>query len=260
MLPYKGTTMTERRYCVLAGLLMAAACACSLAYAQDQADRPDGGPVFSNHNEGMWDIDVQYPHFGAAGDVPVQVNEDLAASAEAEYSAFLAKAESEVPKLREIGSPGMYILLVRPTVTTDLPELCSGYVERMEATGGANANTTYSAFTFVAAGDGVQQLQLADLFSDGTDGIAEASAAALAEIEAWDSQPSYVADGSWTELTPEQAQRFAVTPIGLLFLFNKYELGPGAEGPRTVLVPYASLTGLDAEGWLKPLLAADSTA
>jgi hypothetical protein len=246
--------MIERRYFVLAVLLMATGCACSLAYAQDEAGSPDGGPTFSNHNEGMWDIDVQYPHFDAAGAVPTKVNADMAASAEGEFSSFLGKAESEVPKLREIGSPGMYILLVKPTVTTDLPELCSGYVQRMVATGGANANATYSVFNFVADGDGVRQLKLADLFSDNTDCIAEASAAALAEIEAWDRQPSYVADGSWTELTPEQAQRFAVTPIGLLFLFNKYELGPGVEGPRTVLVPYESLNGLDTRDYLQLVL------
>jgi len=242
------------RFAVVLALIMIAASMYSIAGAQDAPeDSSEGGMVFTDEKEDMWEISVEYPHFESRGMVAVKANVDAEAAARAEFEAFLAQAKAEVPEMQESILVGFYMLNVFPTVTMDIRELCSGYVERVEFTGGANAYSSFSALNYAQGTDGVRKLTLADLFYDGSDGTKVASATILAEVQAWDNPASYVLDGTWTELSPEQAQRFVITEVGLLFLFDKYELGCGAEGTYTVLTPYDNLDGLDYEGYLKPL-------
>ncbi len=220
-----------------------------VATAQDVS----AGVVFTDMSEGNWNISVAYPHFNAYSLTADIANSDGVSMARREYDAFLAEARKEVPELRSYGSSAMYFLSVSPLISLDLPELCSGYVEREAATGGANAQRSFSVMNYASDGESVRALRLADLFYDGSDGIEACSRAAVSEFMAQDNPPSNVASGSWTGLSAEQAQRFVIAPGGLIFLFGKGELGSGAEGTTSVLCPWQSLDGLDYEGYLKPL-------
>ena len=223
------------RFVVALALALVAASTGSAAIAQDEPqDGTGGATVFTADKEDMWEISVEYPHFESGGAVASKANAEAESAARAEFESFLALAEVEVPEMNASGFSGFYMLNVFPTVTMDMPELCSGYVERMEFTGGANPYYSFTAFNYAQDADGVRKLSLADLFDDRSDATEAASAAVLAEVQAWDSPASYALDGTWTALSPEQAQRFVITETGLLFLFDKYELGCGAEGTYTV--------------------------
>lgn len=209
---------------------------------------------FTDKSEGMWEISVEYPQFTSGVAVAAHANGEILAVAKQDFGEFLAMAQAEVPEMREYGSAGIYFLQALPTVTIDTQNLCSAYVESDTSTGGANTSRTFNVFNYAQDGGSVRQLKLVDLFYYADrEVLGYVSEAVENEIMAFDNQPSSIASGSWPGMSEEQAERFVIRQNGLLFLFNKGEIGSSAEGTFKVLVPFENLLGLDYEGYLKPL-------
>lgn len=159
-----------------------------------------------------------------------------------------------MPGLRKEGIPGSYELEVEPHRLSDRATVASGYVDRYDYLAGAHGTTSFDALNFGMVRGRARAFGLKDLFRPGEDAVGQASRAIVDALKANKDTPSNVASGDWKRLTAAQRDRFVVGKLGLLFLFNQYDLGSGAEGPRTVLVPYAKLAGLDRRGVLAELM------
>lgn len=198
----------------------------------------------NDFSPGKWSVSVQYPRFRAGTPVAAEANRWASRREREVFGAFLAQAKQDLPELQKVMSHARYELLVRPTVSLQTGELCSGYVESYAFTGGAHGSTTFETVNFSGSG---RRLQLQDLFPKGTDGRKQASFAILEQMLG-SGKASAIQDGVWKELTAEQSERFVLTKSGILFLFNDYELGAYSEGRFKILVPFDKLAGLDRKG------------
>ncbi len=197
-----------------------------------------------------WDLSVRYPRFSAAGPVAQKANESASARERKVFRDFLAQAEHDIPDLKRQGSAGTYQLEVKPHRIVDRPGLASGYVDRYDYLAGAHGTTRYEVVNYGLVEGRVRPLRIGDLFEAGDDAVGEASHALVAIMKAMKDAPSDVASEKWTRLTPEEADRFVVGKLGVLFLFDQYDVGYGAQGAPKILVPYAKLPGIDRNGVL----------
>lgn len=202
---------------------------------------------------GYWTLSVQYPRFSAKGPVARAANAAAAAQERRAFREFLAQARKEMPEIKENGGVGSYMLEVKPHRLADRATVASGYVDRYDFLAGAHGTSSFDVINFGRVRGQVRPFGLKDLFRPGEDAVGQASRAIVAALKAEKETPSLIVSGDWTRLTAAQRDRFVVGKLGLLFLFNQYDLGSGAEGPRTVLVPYAKLPGLDRRGILAGL-------
>ena len=112
--------------------------------------------------------------------------------------------------------------------------------------GGAHPGTHYSALTYNATTG--QVLRLEELFQPESDYLGLLSSMCIAELQTRQALvPAEVSRGAAPK--PENYQTWAITPHGLLLVFQEYQVGPYAAGAQTVLIPYASLAArLDPAG------------
>ena len=207
-------------------------------------------PALSAHRQGWWDVEVAYPRFAARSAVARAANADSAKRERKWYADFLADAKREMPEVKARGGAGQYELDVSPHRIADRPRVSSGYVEIYVDSAGAHPTNLYEAVNFGLVGGRVRALRLRDLFRPGVDAVGEASRGLLAAMRLTpDDVPGDVASGEWTRLSPEQAEKFAFGKLGILFLFGRYDIGPGVEGSRMVLVPWSRLPG--AAPWVR---------
>ena len=212
--------------------------------------------ALSAHRAGWWDVEVAYPRFVAKGAVARAANADSAKRERKAFDEFLRDAKQSMPDVKANGSAGQYELDIVPHRITDRPTVCSGYVDAYVDSAGAHPSNYYEAVNYGLVGGKVRALHLKDLFRPGVDAVGQASKGLLAVMrrDKESDQPSDVASGEWTRLSPDQAERFSFGRLGILFLFGRYDIGPGVEGSRTVLVPWSKLPGIDRKGVLKAVV------
>ncbi len=199
----------------------------------------------SAHRADRWTISVRYPRFSAGGAV-TRVANALASRREREvYREFLTAARKE-----SADTAAPWFLEATPHRLLDRATVASGYVDVSEYQGGAHPSSSFRAVNVGLFNGRARAFGLKDLFRPGEDALGVASRALVTILKAYKEPPSYVKDGTWKGLTTAQQNRFVVGKLGVLFLFDQYDLGPGVEGPRTVLVPFAKLPGLDRRGLL----------
>jgi hypothetical protein len=97
-------------------------------------------------------------------------------------------------------------------------------------------------------------IQLADLFTPGTNYAQTLSDLTTADIlkqiqsGTYGSTPDFLSQTGGTAADPANFQVFGLSPQGLVIHFQDYQVGPGAAGPATVVIPYASLKDIAATG------------
>lgn len=98
-----------------------------------------------------------------------------------------------------------------------------------------------------------RELALADLFLPNSNFLEDISSFCIAELG---KQPFF--EGPFTDganPTAENYRNWNITPAGLMVTFDTYQVGPGAAGPQTVVVPWSQLSAeVDPQGPLKALL------
>ena len=109
-----------------------------------------------------------------------------------------------------------------------------------EDTLGAHPNGYYKTFTFDSSSGA--QLQLADLFTPGSNYLDTLSALTRASLNASlgeDAIPDFINPGT----TPDAAnfQNFALDGVDLVIIFPPYAVGPYSIGPQTVRIPLSQL-------------------
>lgn len=98
-----------------------------------------------------------------------------------------------------------------------------------------------------------RELALADLFLPNSNFLEAISAFCIAELG---KQPFF--EGPFTDgadPTAENYRNWNILPGGLMVTFDTYQVGPGAAGPQTVVVPWGQLSAeVDPQGPLKNLV------
>jgi len=201
-----------------------------------------------------WTINVSYPVFKNRSTTAATANKWARTWEKKVFNAFVKEKNEGLPELQKMGSAAGYELEVNSKVTMDTALLCSALVETYRYTGGAHGNVGYQTINQAAG----RRIKLQDLFAKGVNGRREASFAIIENLLPT-GRMSYVQEGTWTELGPEQAENFVVTPVGLLFVFGHYELGAYAEGTIDVLIPFSKLPGLDRKGPFAGIFAGKPT-
>ena len=179
---------------------------------------------------------MRYPRFSSGGAPARRANAAARAREREAFDAFLARAKREASKGPV--ARARYELRTTPHRIADRSGLVSGYAESYTRLSGGRGTTGYATLNYGPEGE----LGLADLFVDPRSAGLAASEALLGIMKAMKNPPSKVASGEWTRLTDDQADRFAVGRLGVLFLFDQGELG--AEGAPRVMVPWARLPGV----------------
>lgn len=119
-------------------------------------------------------------------------------------------------------------------------------------TGGAHGNLAYQARTFVAAPDGPRAVELEALLRPGPGGLGTLAAYVLDDLHRQGA--TWVVTGDVTELDATDLALYALTPVGLQFVFPPYAMGSYAEGTYTTIVPYEiAAASAPADGLLAEL-------
>jgi hypothetical protein len=126
-------------------------------------------------------------------------------------------------------------------------ETLSTLFEDFAYLGGAHPGTFYLAINYDTTTRKI--LSLADLFEPGTDYLGLVSSLCIAELQTRSELlfPDFATHGAAP--MPENYQTWAITPNGLLVVFQEYQVAPYVAGAQTVLIPYQALAEqLDPSG------------
>ncbi len=156
------------------------------------------------------------------------------------------KAVSEMPHDPAFAVPsldGKYNLLFQNGFVVSLKFETQGY------TGGAHPylDIVTTNYDFSQS----RQLALSDLFLPNSNYLEVISNYCVAELG---KRFIDFANGMWAAgaaPTPQNYDDWNITPDGLLITFDTYQVGPGASGPQTVLIPYSELKAVvNPQGYL----------
>lgn len=112
-------------------------------------------------------------------------------------------------------------------------------------TGGAHGNTFVDSYLLEVAGDQLIRWQVAELFAPASDWAAALAPLVLEDLAAQGAM--WVTDGSVVALTERDLRVATLSPAGLTFHFDPYEMGPYVQGPFRVTLPYSALLDLAVE-------------
>ncbi|MGE0001680.1 MAG: DUF3298 domain-containing protein, partial [Fimbriimonadaceae bacterium] len=115
-----------------------------------------------------------------------------------------------------------------PVVSLLTDSMVSLYAHSDTYTGGAHGNRDFVGLNFAMVAGKPKRIVLADLMDPGADPVVTASELVIPKLRAMNA--SSVIDGGVTQVTPQQADNFVVTPAGITWLFSPYEVASYAEG------------------------------
>ena len=105
--------------------------------------------------------------------------------------------------------------------------------EIYENLGGAHPNTWYKTFNYDTAGG--RAITFDNLFASGANPLNAIFPIVQKKLEAEMGMPTPVSDGDGMD--PSHYRNFAITPVDVVFFFDRGELMAGAAGAHTVYVP-----------------------
>ncbi len=204
---------------------------------------------YRNHSSG-WDIRIDYPVF-SGGSLAPMANRLTVREVSAGPN-FIAEAKKAIKEMGKPSDPFSYrgtskVLMQRPNLI-----VMQFMVD--EFLGGAHGSQAFHPYNVGMVGGRAKLLRLQDLFRSGVNGRAEISRLVIAQLKN-DERAAWIQDGSVKEINAQNAEQFVITPSGLHFTFNPYEMGPYSSGMVEADVPFSALgRKLDPSGPLKSLL------
>jgi hypothetical protein len=109
-------------------------------------------------------------------------------------------------------------------------------------TGGAHGMSETSYFLIDSAAK--KQIHLKDLFRDGTAKALQERVEAALRVYSGLKEGAPLSNGYYFEDSAEPPDNFCLTPQGITFHWNPYEIAPYAVGPVEITVPYANIEDL----------------
>jgi hypothetical protein len=124
--------------------------------------------------------------------------------------------------------------------------MVSMLLEIYEHTGGAHGNVYYMCLNIIEEKGTAEYFGLSDLFQRDREYQSVLSTLIVSELTK--QEAAWILDGSIEHIDPDQ-HAFNVTPKGIQFTFAPYEVGPYAEGPHWVTIPFKKLYNIiDPQG------------
>ncbi len=205
--------------------------------------------VFYSKVANKWEAKVSYPTFLTMNMVSSTANRGAYETAKHIYDEFLKNARRN----QKQGWEGpAWSLEATAAVGVANPSINSIMWTGYEYTGGANGQSFFVSRTYGPKGDDWGELHLPDFLLPGTDKTAFVREAVLHKLNEIKKQRG--ADPFY-DLTPEMAEQFVITPAGITWLFNKYDVGAGAEGTYQIKVKWSEMpASLDRNGLLSGLI------
>lgn len=202
--------------------------------------------------KGKWRAVAQVPSFATDGALEQCAGPELATALEDGFYAFVGRAY----RLNQKPAPGLprreWTYASKVTSSVVRPDLVSLFATVETDFGGAHGMMATLPFTYGFVRSRAKRLTAADLLKPGLDPVAVLSDIVLPRLRKLDA--AWVTDGTVKALSPKQCDAFVVTPSGVTFLFDPYEMGPFVQGPFQVKVPFADLADvLDPTGPLQTI-------
>jgi len=192
-------------------------------------------------------------------------NDTLATRIEEKIKPFIQSynrtdPEEEVREfLKEDGyeTPGTWEHTTQVELFASTPKSFTLSVSESSYTGGAHGNYTTS-FVNYNREDG-KKIMLKDLFTEGYEAKLDKIAERYYKTYNGLKPDANLTDAGWFENRFVLADTFAITPKGLYFLYNPYEIKPYSEGVTTLLLPYDKLAEIIKPGsFIAPLATKNS--
>lgn len=190
-----------------------------------------GQPVtksLSVKNEGYYKAGAKYPQFQERTRLAREVNNAIVKWARKEQRRFVNACKKTFENLGKPITPYEY-KADYVVMYSDSSRLISIQFEVYEYTGGAHGNFAYTVFNMGWVKGKAKLLKLADFFAADTTYRKHLAVTLLEKLKE-DDRAAFARDGSVTSLTNDQLELFVVQPDGLLFLFNRYDVGPWSSG------------------------------
>lgn len=198
---------------------------------------------------GKYSVTAQVPQF-SGGATSALANVVLLREARAQMGAWL-KDVKELERDAVPTDPERFAFDSTGTVTIARTNLISVVTTVYSATGGAHPNTFYVSRNFGLLKGKVKQLKLRDLFL--FDPRAQINRLVMKRLKAT-GRAAWLESGEVKKLNTEQFEKFSISPKGLTFTFDPYEMGPYAAGSFQIDVGFNEVNGWDRRGPLAALL------
>lgn len=173
-------------------------------------------------------LDITYPRFYDKYPVAEAASKAVGDWAAKQQNEFTTSAVSQVQKS---GVPsGEYEAKITSEVSFYSPKkLISVMCDSYSFLGGAHGISAYKVFNYGDVKGKVKELTLADLFKKGSNYKSRVTGLILGKLKE-DEDATKVQEGEVKSLTDKQLNRFKISPEGLTFLFDHYELAPYSNG------------------------------
>jgi uncharacterized lipoprotein YbaY len=206
--------------------------------------------VLYSQKANRWEAKVSYPKFMTMDMVSSTANRGAYETAKHAYDEFLANAR----RVEKLGWEGRaWSLEANAAIGVATASINSIMWTGYEYTGGANGQSFFISKTYGPKGDDWGELHLPNFLLPGTDKVTFVREAVLPKLNGIKKQRNLE---PFYDITPEMAEQFVITPAGMTWLFNKYDVGSGAEGTYQIKVKWSEMpAGLDHNGLLSGLIA-----
>jgi hypothetical protein len=228
---------------ITAALLLSIAAGAAIAQRNIQPDVR----FIANNNPGRWKATISYPVFKGDTNVVSFANAELYKTAEYLLEDFLKQARQT-----RLASGAELEALTTASISYIGTDLISGTMSSYTFTGGAHGMTYYLPYNFGAVGGVPKRLGYSDIFKPGTESVM--SDRIMTKLQLVD-RAAWVHSGEVKSINAKQLNRFVITPMGVKFLFDPYELGPYSEGRFVIMMEYSEIMDLiDQAGPLRAVL------
>lgn len=186
-------------------------------------------------------IDIQYPIEYAAYPFAKAAIDEFIAELEDYYFSFMLD-DSDLAFF----IPYAWEAIATYTIYDLNPSIQTLVYNLYDYTGGAHGNGYYFTMTFDLENERI--LSLEDVFAPNANFLPTISALVRADLSARlveMSDPEWIASGTSENI--DNYQDFVLTPEGILFLFEPYQVAAYAAGPQESLVSWDALDGLVAD-------------
>lgn len=201
---------------------------------------------------GTQEYRAQFPRLPETNAFLTAVNREVSAQCEASEAGVASEAFSFwKDMLRERQLPGFneYEFTANWQLRLLTTNLASFSVWSHEQTGGNGNHSSWHGANFIAAGDGLRALKLAELFRENSHWLTELRTRCVPKLKAISAPRPEAALDKDVELVV-----FTLSPTGVQIYFNPYAIASGADGEFVVHFDYGELKDLlrtdDPARWL----------
>lgn len=204
--------------------------------------------LFEKRKQEGIQITAAYPQF--LGSSPATLGLNKLVKTEFDKQILSLNKEAKMVDVPDYFKDHSWELYYNTDIAYAAEDLISLESSSYQFTGGAHGMTYYTAANYQLQSGKYTLIRLEDLFAPKSGYIAALSQLILDDLR--NKGAMWVTTGKVTRLEAPDLDNFTITPRGLTFFFDPYEMGPYAQGGINATIPYSSLLP-----YLKPVKPLD---